>query len=71
MIKEASVELRGSLPDELADATTKLLTFHGTDQQDDRDLRKPRRKDGLGKAYSFMVGDRIGVEALAKVGQAA
>ena len=67
LIKEASVGLRGSITDELADATTdhvadattKLLKFHGTYQQDDRDLRKPRRKEGLGKAYSFMVRNRI------------
>ena len=66
-IKEASVGLRGSISAELADpstdhvadATTKLLKFHGTYQQDDRDLRKPRRKEGLGKAFSFMVRNRI------------
>ncbi|QDS92129.1 Sulfite reductase [ferredoxin] [Roseimaritima multifibrata] len=67
LIKEASVGLRGSIAEELddrttdhvVDATTKLLKFHGTYQQDDRDLRKPRRKEGLGKAYSFMVRNRI------------
>ncbi|WP_182866860.1 NADPH-dependent assimilatory sulfite reductase hemoprotein subunit [Stieleria mannarensis] len=67
LIKEASDGLRGSIADELADrstdhvqdATTKLLKFHGTYQQDDRDLRKSRRKEGLGKAYSFMVRNRI------------
>ncbi|EMI54861.1 NADPH-dependent assimilatory sulfite reductase hemoprotein subunit [Rhodopirellula sallentina] len=67
LIKEASVGLRGSITAELADkttdhvvdATTKLLKFHGTYQQDDRDLRKSRRKEGLGKAYSFMVRNRI------------
>lgn len=67
LIKEASIGLRGSIMAELADpttdqvvdATTKLLKFHGTYQQDDRDLRKPRRKEGLGKAYSFMVRNRI------------
>lgn len=32
-----------------------LLKFHGSYQQDDRDLRKPRRAEGLGKAYSFMI----------------
>ena len=32
-----------------------LLKFHGTYQQDDRDLRSSRRKEGLGKAYSFMI----------------
>ncbi|QDV41464.1 Sulfite reductase [ferredoxin] [Stieleria neptunia] len=67
LIKEASVGLRGTITEELADATTehvadattKLLKFHGTYQQDDRDLRKLRRKEGLGKAYSFMVRNRI------------
>lgn len=67
LIKEASVGLRGSIAAELADnttdrvedATTKLLKFHGTYQQDDRDLRKSRRKEGLGKAFSFMVRNRI------------
>ncbi|QDV21836.1 NADPH-dependent assimilatory sulfite reductase hemoprotein subunit [Aureliella helgolandensis] len=67
VIKEASVGLRGSIAAELADhstdhvedATTKLLKFHGTYQQDDRDLRKARRKEKLGKAFSFMVRNRI------------
>lgn len=67
IIKEASIGLRGTIAAELADsstnhvedATTKLLKFHGTYQQDDRDLRKSRRKEGLGKAFSFMVRNRI------------
>lgn len=67
LIKEASEGLRGTIAAELADtttehvvdATTKLLKFHGTYQQDDRDLRKARRQEGLGKAYSFMVRNRI------------
>lgn len=67
VIKEASIGLRGSITAELADpntdhvvdATTKLLKFHGTYQQDDRDLRKSRRTEGLGKAFSFMVRNRI------------
>lgn len=66
-IKEESLGLRGSIAAELADAstdhvedaTTNLLKFHGTYQQDDRDLRKARRKEGLGKAFSFMVRNRI------------
>lgn len=65
-IKEESVGLRGSIAQELADdsdhvsdATTKLLKFHGTYQQDNRDSRKGRRKQGLGKEYSFMVRNRI------------
>ncbi|MEQ9411104.1 MAG: NADPH-dependent assimilatory sulfite reductase hemoprotein subunit [Fuerstiella sp.] len=67
VIKEASVGLRGTIRAELADtsldhvedATSKLLKFHGTYQQDNRDLRKARRKEGLGKAFSFMVRNRI------------
>jgi len=65
-IKEASAGLRGSIADELvdgsdhvSDATTKLLKFHGTYQQDNRDSRKDRRKQGLGKEYIFMVRNRI------------
>lgn len=67
LLKEESIGLRGSIVAELADpttdlvadGTTKLLKFHGTYQQDDRDLRKSRRKEGLDKAYSFMVRNRI------------
>lgn len=65
-IKEASAGLRGSIAEELADdadhvsdATTKLLKFHGTYQQDNRDSRKDRRRQGLGKEYIFMVRNRI------------
>ena len=65
-IKEASEGLRGSIRQELADdlphvsdASTKLLKFHGTYQQDNRDSRKERRKEGLGKEYIFMVRNRI------------
>ena len=65
-IKEASNGLRGSIAEELSgdadhvsDATTKLLKFHGTYQQDDRDTRKERRKQGLGKEFIFMVRNRI------------
>ncbi len=49
-IKAASNGLRGSIADELvggtedvSDATSKLLEFHGTYLQDDRDDRKARR----------------------------
>ncbi len=67
LIKEASIGLRGTIiaelldpaTDHVEDDTTKLLKFHGTYQQDDRDLRKSRRKEGLDKAYSFMVRNRI------------
>jgi sulfite reductase (NADPH) hemoprotein beta-component len=36
-----------------------LLKFHGTYQQDDRDLRANRRKHKLDKAYSFMIRIRV------------
>lgn len=55
--------LRGTIPEVLADSTVdhfehddlQLLKFHGTYQQDDRDLRSSRRAEGLDKAYSFML----------------
>ena len=39
----------------LAELDTKILKFHGSYQQDDRDLRDSRKAQGLEKAYSFMV----------------
>ncbi len=62
-LKAASNGLIGSLFDELADETTdkvsedayQLLKFHGSYQQDDRDLRKERKKQGLDRAWQFMV----------------
>jgi sulfite reductase (NADPH) hemoprotein beta-component len=36
-----------------------LLKFHGTYQQDDRDIRANRRKHKLEKAYSFMIRIRV------------
>ncbi len=60
--KEAGNRLRGTIEEVLTSDAEKfehddlqLLKFHGTYQQDDRDLRKQRRADGLGPAYSFMV----------------
>ena len=61
--KSKSSFLRGTVDEVLRDKTVdrfehddlQLLKFHGTYQQDDRDLRKPRRDEGLGKAYSFML----------------
>lgn len=65
-IKANSDGLRGTIAAELTDgadsvtdATAKLLKFHGTYLQDDRDDRKPRRQAGLGKRYIFMVRNRI------------
>jgi sulfite reductase (ferredoxin) len=65
--KEESRQLRGTIADELAnssldhfsDANKSLIKFHGTYQQEDRDARKTRRKEGLGKFYIFMVRCKI------------
>jgi sulfite reductase (ferredoxin) len=64
--KETSHQLRGSIALELVtdndhfnDQNKQLLKFHGTYQQDDRDARKNRRKDGAGKQYIFMVRCKI------------
>ena len=62
-VKTAGKLLRGTIDEVLNDDTQdkfehddlQLLKFHGTYQQDDRDLRAERRKEGLGKAYSFMI----------------
>lgn len=66
-VKEASNYLRGTILEGLADQSTGalaesdtlLLKFHGSYQQDDRDLRAERRKAKLEKAFSFMVRVRI------------
>lgn len=65
-IKESSRQLRGTLGEELAagadhfnDQSKQLLKFHGSYQQEDRDARKSRRKDGVGKHYMFMVRCKI------------
>lgn len=65
-IKEGSLGLRGSIAEELAnDAadvsadTERLLKFHGTYFQDNRDTRKERRKQGLDKEYIFMVRNKM------------
>jgi len=55
--------LRGTIDETLrnpelecfAEDDLQLLKFHGSYQQDDRDLRKSRRAEGLGKAYSYMI----------------
>lgn len=66
IIKENSDGLRGRILDDLAsdsanvgEDSQRLLKFHGTYQQDDRDLRKERRRAGLDKAYIFMVRNKI------------
>jgi sulfite reductase (ferredoxin) len=66
VVKENSRGLRGTLAAELGqdtdhfgEADKQLLKFHGSYQQEDRDARKTRRKDGLGKHYMFMVRCKI------------
>lgn len=66
-IKQQSRYLRGGIAEGLADPVTgaiseddgKLIKFHGTYQQDDRDLRDERRRQKLEPAYSFMVRARL------------
>ncbi|GIW83003.1 MAG: hypothetical protein KatS3mg105_4810 [Gemmatales bacterium] len=65
-VKEQSRYLRGTIADELAkdtdhfsEADKQLLKFHGTYQQEDRDARKHRAKQGVGKHYMFMVRCKI------------
>ena len=62
-IKTASHGLRGSLLEGLADPVTgglsfedqRLVKFHGSYQQDDRDLRDERRRQKLEPAHQFMI----------------
>jgi sulfite reductase (NADPH) hemoprotein beta-component len=66
-IKIRSNYLRGTIAEGLRDLSTgslceedqQLLKFHGTYQQDDRDLRPNRRRHRLEKAYSFMIRIRV------------
>ena len=66
-IKRASRFLRGTLVDSLADPLTgaireddtTLIKFHGSYQQDDRDIREERRHQKLEPAYSFMIRTRL------------
>lgn len=66
-IKLNSHYLRGSIEQSLqnpvtgavADQDLMLIKFHGTYQQDDRDLRAERRKQKLEPLYSFMVRARV------------
>src|SRR4051812_10124990 len=61
-IKEASHGLAGTIRESLAgtdshfgDGDTQLIKFHGSYQQDNRDLRAPRKREGLDKAWSYMI----------------
>src|SRR5687768_15020116 len=65
-MKENSRQLRGTLAEELArdsdhfsESDKNLLKFHGSYQQEDRDARKNRKKEGVGKHYMFMVRCKI------------
>lgn len=67
IVKQQSRHLRGTLEESLhdpltgaiADDDTALSKFHGSYQQDDRDLRNERRKQKLEPLYSFMVRIRV------------
>ncbi|MFC2947361.1 assimilatory sulfite reductase (NADPH) hemoprotein subunit [Virgibacillus sediminis] len=62
-IKENSNYLRGTIEEELEnritgaipDSDTKLLKFHGSYQQDNRDERNERRRKKLEPSYQFMI----------------
>ncbi|MEP6899760.1 MAG: assimilatory sulfite reductase (NADPH) hemoprotein subunit [Rhodanobacter sp.] len=66
-IKADSNYLRGTIAEGLADPVTgaisdddnKLLKFHGSYLQDDRDLREERRRQKLEPAYAFMLRARL------------
>src|SRR5579871_697790 len=71
-LKAGSHQLRGTLAQELAsershgqkplgDESEQLIKFHGSYQQDNRDLRHEKNPDGTprGKAYMFMVRTRV------------
>ena len=66
-LKADSNFLRGTIEQGIADPITgsitqdyaKLLKFHGSYMQDDRDLRDERRKQKLEPAYSFMIRVRV------------
>lgn len=66
-VKVASEYLRGMLPEEFRDPATghisedsaSVLKFHGSYQQDDRDLRARLKREGKEKAHQFMVRTRI------------
>ena len=66
-LKRESHGLRGSLRESLENTITgaldesdaQLLKFHGSYQQDDRDVREERRLQKLEPAYSFMIRTRL------------
>jgi len=66
-LKEGSRYLRGTISESLKDNITgsvnendaKLLKFHGTYLQDDRDSRAERQRRKLEPAYSFLIRVRM------------
>jgi len=66
-IKAQSRLLRGTLAESLQDPVTgglatpdlSLIKFHGSYQQDDRDVREERRQQKLEPDYSFMIRTRL------------
>jgi len=66
-IKAASRRLRGTLAEGLADPVTgaiadpdtQLIKFHGSYQQDDRDIRDERRLQKLEPSFQFMIRTRL------------
>ncbi len=66
-VKARSRHLRGTLIESLEDPLTgaiaeddtTLSKFHGIYQQDDRDVRKERKRQRLEPAYSFMIRARV------------
>src|SRR6516164_6961573 len=65
-IKLQSRQLRGGIgaeilrdSDHFSEQDKQLIKFHGSYQQEDRDARKNRKKEGVGKHYMFMVRCKI------------
>jgi sulfite reductase (ferredoxin) len=65
-IKANSRQLRGTVAevlrsdaDHFGETDKNIIKFHGSYQQEDRDVRKTRSKAGVGKHYMFMVRCRI------------
>lgn len=65
-IKQQSARLRGTLLESLANPVTgalneddqTLIKYHGSYQQDDRDIREERRQQKLEPAHAFMIRTR-------------
>ena len=66
LIKESSHFLRGAVGEELSQETAhfsstsaQVLKFHGMYQQEDRDSRQERKKEGQEKGYMFMLRTKV------------